>query len=248
MGRHARRGGAHRGRGRAGTATAARCRSPTSCSRRCSTASLRSRPSSRGHVTTTALRSSSGTYPSLPKVERPPLLIPRGIVQREGRPVRPGPRLRAGGGTAGAGRPRSPGARGSGTRSSRPTCCGWTAPRSSTCRSSSGAGSSRACQGGVPRPHLCDRPAVGTPDARYLGRARLPRPVVPRRELALPGGPGAARLGRGRRPRHGGRRAEPCRAALTTTPPASSASSWSPGVSHSRDRLGRVPRAAVARW
>ena len=32
-----------------------------------------------GHVTTTALRTSTGAYPSLPKVERPPLLIPRGI-------------------------------------------------------------------------------------------------------------------------------------------------------------------------
>jgi hypothetical protein len=34
-----------------------------------------------GHVTTSALRSSEGALPSLPKVERPPILVPRAIRQ-----------------------------------------------------------------------------------------------------------------------------------------------------------------------
>src|SRR6187431_583434 len=32
-----------------------------------------------GHVTTAALRPSSGAFPSMPKVERPPILVPRAI-------------------------------------------------------------------------------------------------------------------------------------------------------------------------
>jgi hypothetical protein len=32
-----------------------------------------------GHVTTTALRSSEGAYPTMPKVERPPILVPRAL-------------------------------------------------------------------------------------------------------------------------------------------------------------------------
>ena len=32
-----------------------------------------------GHVTTAALRSSTGAFPSMPKVERPPILVPRAI-------------------------------------------------------------------------------------------------------------------------------------------------------------------------
>ena len=44
----------------------------------------------------------------------------------------------------------------------------------------------------VPRPDLRDRAAVGGADARDVGCARLPRPLVPGRELALPGRPGAA--------------------------------------------------------
>ena len=32
-----------------------------------------------GHVTTSALRSSEGAYPTMPKVERPPILIPKAI-------------------------------------------------------------------------------------------------------------------------------------------------------------------------
>ena len=151
-----------------------------------------------------------------------PARDPRG---RQGRPVRPGARLRTGRRPAES----RPSARRwsavSGTRSSRPTCCGWTAPRSPTFRCSSGVGSSRASS---PDPFLVRISAIvrpsAIPDAVNLGRARLPQPVVPRRELALPRGPGAARLGRGPRPRHAGRRAEARRAALTTTPPASSTS------------------------
>ncbi|HEY3335902.1 MAG TPA: hypothetical protein VGK16_11780 [Candidatus Limnocylindrales bacterium] len=32
-----------------------------------------------GHVTTTALRSSEGAFPTMPKVERPPILVPRAL-------------------------------------------------------------------------------------------------------------------------------------------------------------------------
>jgi hypothetical protein len=34
-----------------------------------------------GHVTTSALRSSAGAFPTMPKVERPPILVPRAIRQ-----------------------------------------------------------------------------------------------------------------------------------------------------------------------
>ena len=97
-----------------------------------------------GHVTTAALRSSTGAFPKMPTVERPPILVPRAIRKD----VKDDPFVRARDYEQAAARlepaVREALERGSDTRSSRPTCCGSTAARSPTCRCSSDGGSSRA--------------------------------------------------------------------------------------------------------
>ena len=89
-----------------------------------------------GHLTTMALRPAEGVLPTMPTIERPPLIIPRAIRQGpQGRSVRPPPGLRVTGGCGGARDPRRAASGGSATHSSPRTCCGWTVSRWTTCRS-----------------------------------------------------------------------------------------------------------------
>ena len=170
-------------------------------------------------------RSSTGAFPKMPTVERPPILVPRAIRKD----VKDDPFVRARDHEQAAAR-LEPAVREALERGERhafvATDLLWL------------DGSSlddvpllerrRILEGVLAESYLVRisavRPAVGDADARDLGRAGLPRPLVPRRELALPRRRGATRLGRRPRARHARGRPEARRAALTATPPATSTS------------------------
>ena len=172
-----------------------------------------------GHVTTTALRSSEGAYPTMPKVERPPILVPRALRKD----VKDDPFVRARDYEAAAAR-LEPTVREALERGERhafvATDLLWLDGQSLL--DVPLLERRRILEGVLDEAYLVRRSAIVRPSAVLTlvtwGALGLQGPQLPRGELALPRGPGEPGLGDHPRPRRPGRRPEARRAPLRLRP------------------------------